>query len=127
MPVSVGRRISSGGRIMDCGCGSRPAGWNSPISDWKINQRDPGEQCGDLLLMDRLGNWTYQFAVTADDLLQGVNLVIRGEDLLPSTGRQILLARMLGRSEPPKFLHHGLIRKPGGEKLSKAQRGYRDS
>jgi glutamyl-tRNA synthetase/glutamyl-Q tRNA(Asp) synthetase len=70
--------------------------------------------------MDRLGNWTYQFAVTVDDFLQGVTLVIRGEDLLPSTGRQILLARLLGRSQPPAFFHHALIRKPGGEKLSKA-------
>jgi glutamyl-tRNA synthetase/glutamyl-Q tRNA(Asp) synthetase len=80
----------------------------------------PSEQCGDLQAMDRLGNWTYQFAVTADDFLQGVTLVIRGEDLLPSTGRQILLSRLLGREEPPVFFHHALIRKPGGEKLSKA-------
>jgi glutamyl/glutaminyl-tRNA synthetase len=82
----------------------------------------PAEQCGDLQAIDRLGNWTYQFAVTVDDYLQGVNLVIRGEDLLPSTGRQILLSRMLGRSTPPAFLHHSLIFKPNGEKLSKATR-----
>ena len=80
----------------------------------------PATQCGDLLLRDRLGNWTYQFAVVVDDLTQGIDLVIRGEDLLESTGRQILLAGMLGRSVPPGFLHHPLIRKPGGEKLSKA-------
>ena len=80
----------------------------------------PSEQCGDLQAMDRLGNWTYQFAVTVDDFLQGVTLVIRGEDLLPSTGRQIMLAELLGRTEPPTFFHHALIRKPGGEKLSKA-------
>jgi glutamyl-tRNA synthetase/glutamyl-Q tRNA(Asp) synthetase len=82
--------------------------------------QDPASQCGDLLIRDRLGNWTYQFAVVVDDLTQGVDLVIRGEDLLESTGRQILLAGMLGRSVPPGFLHHPLIRKPGGEKLSKA-------
>jgi glutamyl-tRNA synthetase/glutamyl-Q tRNA(Asp) synthetase len=35
--------------------------------------------------------------------------VIRGEDLLASTGRQIQLARLLGRAEPPQFLHHALI------------------
>ena len=83
-------------------------------------RQDPSRQCGDLLLRDRLGNWTYQFAVVVDDLVQGVDLVIRGVDLLESTGRQIRLARMLGRGEPPAFLHHPLIRKPGGEKLSKA-------
>ncbi|HXE58007.1 MAG TPA: glutamate--tRNA ligase family protein [Gemmatimonadales bacterium] len=84
--------------------------------------QEPARQCGDLLLRDRLGQWTYQFAVTVDDMRHGVNLVIRGEDLLPSTGRQILLAGMLGRPEPPMFFHHPLIRKPGGAKLSKADR-----
>ena len=80
----------------------------------------PSEQCGDVQAMDRLGNWTYQFAVTVDDYLEGVTLVIRGEDLLLSTGRQIMLARLLGRAEPAVFFHHSLILKPNGEKLSKA-------
>jgi glutamyl-tRNA synthetase/glutamyl-Q tRNA(Asp) synthetase len=80
----------------------------------------PSEQCGDLLLRDRNGNWTYQFAVVADDQRQGVDLVIRGEDLLSSTGRQLRLGHMLGRERPPVFLHHPLIRKPDGAKLSKS-------
>jgi glutamyl/glutaminyl-tRNA synthetase len=49
-----------------------------------------------------------------------VDLVIRGEDLLPSTGRQIMLGRILGRERPPMFLHHPLIRKENGVKLSKS-------
>ena len=85
-----------------------------------LQEQQPFEQCGDILLKDRDGNWTYQFAVVADDLAQGVNLVIRGDDLLASTGRQILLARLLGRDEPPRFLHHGLIMKSTTQKLSKA-------
>jgi glutamyl-Q tRNA(Asp) synthetase len=80
----------------------------------------PAEQCGDLLLRDRDRHWTYQFAVTVDDTRQGVALVIRGADLLASTGRQVLLAGMLGRSMPPLFLHHPLIVDPRGEKLSKS-------
>ncbi|MGH7579043.1 MAG: glutamate--tRNA ligase family protein [Gemmatimonadales bacterium] len=80
----------------------------------------PADQCGDLLLRDRNGNWTYQFAVVADDLRQGVDLVIRGEDLLASTGRQIRLGRLLGRERAAVFLHHPLIRKPDGAKLSKS-------
>jgi glutamyl-tRNA synthetase/glutamyl-Q tRNA(Asp) synthetase len=80
----------------------------------------PSEQCGDLLLRDRDGNWTYQFAVTVDDLRQGVTLVVRGADLLESTGRQVMLAGMLGRSTPPVFLHHPLIMAQRGEKLSKS-------
>jgi glutamyl-Q tRNA(Asp) synthetase len=91
-------------------------------------RQTPSVQCGDLLLKDRDGHWTYQFAVTVDDRLHGIDLVIRGTDLLASTGRQIKLARMLGRGDPPQFLHHPLILKPGGEKLSKASgdSGVRD-
>ncbi len=85
-----------------------------------LQEHRPFEQCGDILLKDRDDNWTYQFAVVADDLAQGVTLVIRGDDLLASTGRQILLARLLGRDEPPRFLHHGLIMKSATQKLSKA-------
>lgn len=80
----------------------------------------PSEQCGDLLARDRDGNWTYQFAATVDDYVQGVTLVIRGDDLLSSTGRQLQLARLLGRSEPPVFLHHPLIMKSPSQKLSKS-------
>jgi glutamyl-Q tRNA(Asp) synthetase len=85
-------------------------------------RQDPRAQCGDMLLKDRLGNWTYQFAVTVDDLEQNVDLVIRGQDLLASTGRQIRLARMLGRSTPPAYMHHPLIRHGSGAKLSKSNR-----
>jgi len=90
--------------------------------------QNPWRQCGDLLAVDRDGCWTYQFAVTVDDLEQGVDLVVRGEDLLASTGRQIQLARRLGRRRPPRFLHHGLVLRPDGSKLSKANRdeGVRD-
>jgi glutamyl-tRNA synthetase/glutamyl-Q tRNA(Asp) synthetase len=88
----------------------------------------PAEQCGDLLVRDRDGHWTYQFAVTVDDMRQDVTLVIRGGDLVSSTGRQILLARMLGRRNPPVFLHHPLIHDESGEKLSKSagDTGVRD-
>lgn len=83
-------------------------------------RQQPSAQCGDLLVRDRLGQWTYQFAVTVDDLEQDVGLVIRGRDLFESTGRQVLLARMLGRQAPPVFLHHPLLVRPDGAKLSKS-------
>jgi glutamyl-Q tRNA(Asp) synthetase len=91
-------------------------------------RQDPGEQCGDLLVRDRVGNWTYQFAVTVDDQRQGVTDVIRGEDLLDSTGRQIRLARLLGRVTPPRFWHHPLVMKSPTQKLSKSDgdTGIRD-
>lgn len=90
--------------------------------------QDPADQCGDLLVRDRHGGWTYQFAVVVDDFEQGVDVVIRGEDLLDSTGRQLRLARLLGRPEPPRFLHHALVRRADGRKLSKSTRdtGLRD-
>jgi glutamyl-Q tRNA(Asp) synthetase len=83
---------------------------------------------GDLVVRDRSGNWTYGFAVVVDDLRQGVDLIVRGEDLLPETVRQIRLGRLLGRHEPPRFLHHPLIRKASGAKLSKSDgdTGVRD-
>ena len=84
-----------------------------------LEQR-PFEQCGDLLARDREGNWTYQFAVAVDDFDQGVTHVIRGDDLLASTGRQIQLARLLGRHTPAQFLHHSLVMKSATQKLSKA-------
>jgi glutamyl-Q tRNA(Asp) synthetase len=90
--------------------------------------QDPSSQCGDLLLRDRHGNWTYQFAATVDDFHQGIDLVIRGIDLLTSTGRQIRLARLLGRDRPPIFLHHRLLMKSPTRKLSKSDgdTGVRD-
>jgi glutamyl-Q tRNA(Asp) synthetase len=88
----------------------------------------PAEQCGDLLIRDRRGNWTYQFVATVDDHLQGITDVIRGRDLLESTGRQILLGQMIGRPTPATFAHHALIMKSATQKLSKSDRdtGIRD-
>jgi glutamyl/glutaminyl-tRNA synthetase len=83
---------------------------------------------GDLVIRDRERNWSYGFAVVVDDLRHGIDLVVRGEDLLPETARQIRLGRLLGRTERPRFLHHPLIRKPSGAKLSKSDgdTGVRD-
>ena len=84
--------------------------------------QEPASQSGDLLIRDRVGQWTYQFAVTVDDTDQQIDLVIRGEDLLASTGRQIRLARLLGRTRPPVYVHHPLLYASTGVKLSKSNR-----
>ena len=91
-------------------------------------EQDPSRQCGDVLVRDRHNNWTYQFAVTVDDHLQGVTDVIRGIDLLDSTGRQLRLARLIGRKTPPRFWHHPLVMKSPTQKLSKSDgdTGVRD-
>ena len=82
---------------------------------------EPGtERFVDARLGPREHDPSAQFAVVVDDLRHQVDLVVRGEDLLESTGRQILLGRLLGRAAAPVFLHHPLIRKPSGAKLSKS-------
>jgi glutamyl-tRNA synthetase/glutamyl-Q tRNA(Asp) synthetase len=93
-----------------------------------VQTQTPAAQCGDLLIRDRRGNWTYQFVVTVDDHLQGITDVIRGMDLLSSTGRQILLGRLIGRETPAVFAHHPLIMKSPTQKLSKSDgdTGVRD-
>ena len=82
--------------------------------------QDPSEQCGDLLVRDRLGNWTYQCVAPIDDYVQGSTLIVRGQDLLASTGRQIRLARLIGRAQPATFVHHPLVMKSEAQKLSKS-------
>ncbi len=91
-------------------------------------QQDPSAQCGDVLVRDRLGNWTYQCVAAIDDAVQGVTLVVRGQDLLSSTGRQMRLARLVGRQAPAVFVHHPLIMKSATQKLSKSDgdTGIRD-
>lgn len=107
---------------MDAGVETFLDGFRGPQS------QEPARQCGDLLIRDRLGNWTYQWAATIDDYLQGITHVIRGTDLLASTGRQIRLARLAGRETPASFMHHPLIMKSPTQKLSKSDgdTGVRD-
>ncbi len=61
---------------------------------------------------------SYQLAVVVDDALMGVNQVIRGDDLVPSTPRQILLYQALGWT-PPQFGHVPLAVTPDGRRLAK--------
>jgi glutamyl-Q tRNA(Asp) synthetase len=91
-------------------------------------RQDPAVEFGDVLVRDRLGNWTYQWVASVDDLLQEISHVIRGIDLLDSTGRQIHIARLLGRPEPPRFAHHPLVMKSPTQKVSKSDgdTGIRD-
>lgn len=84
----------------------------------ELNQ-NPSKQCGDFLLKDRRGCYSYNFAVVVDDMRHGVNLIIRGEDILHCTGRQIALSRALGGSSSAIYLHHPLVIGLDGKKLSK--------
>lgn len=83
--------------------------------------QNPPTQCGDMALRDREGQWSYQFCCVCDDIRHGIDLVVRGEDIRSSTGRQIRLFQALGH-ESPTYYHHPLLLDTDGKKLSKRQR-----
>ncbi len=85
--------------------------------------RTPITQIGDFVLMRREGRPSYNFAVVLDDLEMEITHVIRGDDHLSNTPRQVLVARALGRSGPPGFAHLPLIVGEGGAPLSKREGG----
>ena len=64
------------------------------------------------------GTPAYQLAVVVDDAAQGLGEVVRGADLVDSTTRQILLARLLGLPEPT-YAHVPLVLGPDGRRLAK--------
>lgn len=75
-------------------------------------------QCGDAILKRSDGGFSYQLAVSIDDAQQGITLVSRGYDLLPSTPLQIHLQKLLGY-EAPSYAHIPLLVSEEGIRLSK--------
>ena len=114
-----------------CRGGMRPG---SPIRSWRVSvcgeelcfddlrcgrvSQNLEQVCGDFAVRRGAGEFTYQLAVVVDDFLAGVNQVVRGEDLLASTPRQIFLQRLLGFPQP-EYCHLPLVVGPYGSKLSK--------
>ncbi len=77
---------------------------------------------GDFVLRRGDGVFAYQLAVTVDDAAMGITDVVRGADLLSSTPRQILLARMLGAAAP-RYWHVPLVVATDGTRLAKRTPG----
>ncbi len=73
---------------------------------------------GDFVIMKSNGSPTYNFAVVIDDMLMKISHIIRGEDHISNTFKQILIYEALG-AEVPKFGHLGMILAPDRSKLSK--------
>jgi glutamyl-tRNA synthetase len=82
---------------------------------------DPQAAVGDFVLRRADGIFAYQLAVVVDDAAMAITQVLRGDDLLPSTARQILLYRLLGLRQP-RWAHAGLVAGTSGERLSKRDR-----
>ena len=77
---------------------------------------------GDFVIRRRDGLPAYQIASLMDDIEMGVNLIVRGSDLITSTGAQLFLAKCLDDSFFPSshFVHHKLMKNESGKKLSKS-------
>ena len=86
----------------------------------KVNLHEVG---GDFVVWKTAGTPAYQLAVVVDDAAQGVTEVIRGDDLIPSTPRQLLLYDVLGLA-PPRFGHVPLVVGPDGRRLAKRHGRY---
>ncbi|MEM1304990.1 MAG: glutamate--tRNA ligase family protein, partial [Planctomycetota bacterium] len=80
---------------------------------------NPQEDVGDFVVATKAGTPSYQLAVVVDDARQGVTDVVRGDDLLPSTPRQMLLYRLLGLGTPPRYTHLPIVVGSDGRRLAK--------
>ena len=83
-------------------------------------EEEPSALCGDFILRAKGGDFTYQLACVVDDIAMGITHVLRGQDLVDSTGRQLLLYRWLG-ARPPHFAHTPLRTDEQGERLAKSR------
>jgi glutamyl-tRNA synthetase len=77
-----------------------------------------GSDFGDFLVWRKDGMPSYELAVVVDDAAMGITEVVRGEDLLVSTARQLLLYGAL-EQDAPEFYHEYLVRDESGERLAK--------
>ena len=117
-PAEAARRIEAG----------EPRVWRLkvPLDHGPIQFNDavygptsfPAEVMDDMILVRTDGSPTYNFAVVCDDANMGITHVIRGDDHLSNTPRQILIYEALGLPVPT-FAHLSMILGPDGKKLSK--------
>ena len=116
------RRVADTKELSD-----RPYSWRFRANSGPIEYRDgfrgttrvePSAVGGDFVVWKSAGTPAYQLAVVVDDADSGVNEVIRGDDLVPSTPRQLLLYQALGLA-PPRFVHVPLVVGPDGRRLAK--------
>ncbi|MFN6117577.1 MAG: glutamate--tRNA ligase family protein [Flavobacteriales bacterium] len=121
-----------------CECALKGTGLDEPDVTWRLRipntcpvtfEDHSGPRTMDLaqlmhppVIRQRNGRPAYQVASLADDLHFGIDLIVRGEDLLPSTACQVYIAHLLGHSAfcEARFIHHRLLLDAMGNKLSKS-------
>jgi glutamyl-tRNA synthetase len=97
-----------------------PDGEEITFTDLRLGARTyvAGRDFGDFVVWRRDDIPAYQLAVVVDDAAMRITEVVRGEDLLKSTARQLLLFRALG-CEPPDYCHCPLLCDDSGQRLAK--------
>lgn len=93
------------------------------VSSYPVRDLFAGDYVGEVddFIIRRGGqspDWAYNLAVVVDDMAQGVDQVVRGDDLLPSAPRQAYLGSLLGAS-PIEYVHVPLVLGPSGQRLAK--------
>ena len=78
----------------------------------------PGEEIDDFIIMRSDGTPTYHFAVVIDDISMGITHVIRGDDHISNTPKQLIIYKALS-VEPPEFAHIPMVLGSDGARLSK--------
>lgn len=94
-------------------------GWLALVDEGGLDlSQDPAAEMGDPVVVRRDGVVAYQLAVVVDDAASGVDRVVRGRDIAPSTATQVRIAQALGLPVPT-YRHHLLLLAPAGDKLAK--------
>lgn len=123
-------------------CRDRGLSLDAPDLNWRLRTERPWEKKGwgetashlvppemtDFVVRKKDGFPAYQLTSVVDDIHYGIDLIVRGEDLRPSTMAQLCLADVLAAAGMPgapafrdaKFIHHPLLTAANGEKLSKS-------
>lgn len=121
------------GRCMAPADATRAPAWRLRVPDEAIHFTDAlqgsqsqhlRDEVGDFVIRRVEGFYSYQLACVVDDAWQGITEVVRGNDLLDSTPRQIWLQRCLGLPTP-RYLHLPLVLDSQGRKLSKSERSLK--